>query len=213
MVFLAMSAYCAVGTCSLLKARRAPSPTPVLPLPAPSDVSSDELRHEKEFLKRNGPMLKLYEAQVGTISKRYLNRSKVLRDIDSSFGRMARYQTLLARYQKDQDPFSFVRDALALPEVRTEITRRMADPEVWRLSLEMIVENLKRPPPPQFYQEARRFLSSDSMVGNYGFVGDNVTKNLPVIVAALPGDLPVNSARKLVLDLDPSGMRTRDANR
>jgi hypothetical protein len=145
-------------------------------------------RREKEFLAKHGAELARYEGRLGRVTRRYYQISPVVRDVDRAFGRMGRYMDVKRRYDQDGNPFEFVRGALGLPEVRGEISRRLSDPQVWKVSVEMIVDTLRNvPPPPAIYSESQHFLTNDPQTSQYlqGFSQEAAAK-FPPSVATMP---------------------------
>lgn len=162
---------------------------------------------EKKFLAQHAAELTAYRARLQRITDRYYKESPVVRDVDRAFGQMSRYMAIKRRYEQDRDPFQFTRDAVALPEVRAEIRRRLADPEVWKASLGMISDALKDPPPPAVYKGVQGFVLKDPSVSAYigGELAQDVTKNLnaATITAAIGPETDLAPITKMVQDMDP----------
>ena len=173
---------------------------------APSASSAAERAREKEFLTKHGAELQNYEEKVlGNITRKYQKNNQIVRDVDHAFGAMPRYMAIKNRYGKDKDPFGFARDAIALPEVRAEIAKRMADPAVWKAALGMITEAMRNPPPKAIYDEAKHFMQKEDAVAEYvsGEGADNARKNMGAITGAMGPDTDMSGLQKLAADIAP----------
>jgi hypothetical protein len=196
--------------------QQAPAPAPgpstshasASPTAGQPGVSTSELKQEQEFLARHRPEILAEHRKLDQITGRYYRQYKAVRDVDAAFGRMPRYMQVKKAYETNLNPYAFARDALALPEVRQEIARRMADPECWKAALGMITETIKTAPPtPAVYDEAKRFMRSEGTMTNYmaeEFV-PNVQKNANAAKPALQNADPA-VLMKLQQDLSPAGM-------
>ncbi|MDE2038573.1 MAG: hypothetical protein KGO96_03540 [Elusimicrobia bacterium] len=161
---------------------------------------------EQAFLARHGAELAAYETKLGRITDRYYRQYPVVRQVNQEFGAMPRYMAIKRRFDRDGDPFQFARDAIALPEVRAEISRRMADPQAWRAALGMIFDALREAPPPAvIYKEAQHFMTQDPGVQQYlGQVSGDIQKNIPNALAGMPPGADVSRLAAMAQSLAPS---------
>ena len=159
---------------------------------------------EQQFLGRYGNDLAHYEGKLNRITMRYYRQDPVVREVDRAFGSMPKYMAVKHRYDQNHDPFQFVRDSVALPEVRAEIAKRMKDPRVWRASLGMIFDAMRDPPPAPIYNAAKDFVTKDGQVSDYmnGFTND-VFANMPTNQNVLPPNADMGVLWKLVNDIKP----------
>ena len=67
--------------------------------------------------------------------------------VDDYFLGLPRYKALYQRYHKDRNLFSFFRDAVALPEVRTGVKKYMLNGEAMKVGVMMLAEGLTQPVP------------------------------------------------------------------
>lgn len=166
---------------------------------------------EKAFLAAHGKELASYHAKLGAIAMQYYKTNPVVRDVDRAFAGMSRYMAVKRQFDRDRDPYKFARDAIALPEVRAEIARRVAQPAVWTAALGMISAAMKNPPPASLYNEAKRFMTGDDKVAGYvsEFTGV-VTQNVPALVKGIPPGMDTRPFEKLANDVNPnSGLPKR----
>ena len=171
---------------------------------AENETPEARRRREKEFLAQHGAELTHYEGRLARITGQYFQSSPLVRSVDHDFTRMERYMAVRRKYERDGNPYEFARAAIALPEVRSEISRRLTDPAVWKVSVQMISDALKDPPPAPIYQEAKGFLLHDQEMASYlKQFTDEAGKSMPPDLAATP-PAPV---AKLVQDV--SGAPTR----
>ncbi len=170
-----------------------------------STTPAAQRAHELDFLAKHGRELAAYHANLNKIAMKYFNSNPVVRDVDKAFAGMSNYMAVKKRYDKGGDPFQFARDAIALPEVRAEIAKRMTDPAVWGAALGMITEALKQPPPAALYKEAQNFMTADDKVADYvvGFTGD-VAKNVPALIKGIPPGADLSGMKKIITDVAPS---------
>lgn len=176
------------------------APAPAAPRAASSPA--DNRAHEARFLAEHRAELKAYHARMTDIALRWRKSHKVVADVDMAFAAMPRYMEVKKRFDRSGDPFSFARDALALPEVRAEVSKRLAEPAVWAAALGMVNETLKSAPPPKaLYAEALDFLGREPEVAKHveGFT-DQATKQAPLIAQALPKDADLGALQRLVSD-------------
>ncbi len=165
----------------------------------------EQLKAEQEWLKRYGGMLYGYNRGLRTITRRHYQSSPVVREVDKAFGAMPRYMAVRDRYMKEGNPFAFARDSLALPEVRSEIAKRMTDPRVWKESVTMILETLRSDPPPAvLYQEMKRFMTKDPTMVDYlpEFTGQ-VTRNVGTAMQGIPQGADLGPLQKVMHDVAP----------
>jgi hypothetical protein len=185
--------------------RGAPSQGGAAAAPGPSDA--DRAR-EKEFLAKHGAELKAYEGRVlNPIAQRWFRKNATVRRVDAEFAKLPRYMALKRQVDKDHDPYAFARGAIALPEVRKEIAKCLADPEVWKAAFGMINEALKNPPPKDIYDEAKHFMTHETGVTDYmanEFV-PAAQKNQSAIMGALGPDTDISGLQKLAQDIGPPG--------
>ena len=172
-------------------------------------LSSDERQHEKEFLAAHGAELARYHEKLRRITNRYYKKYPVVRDVDKTFAGMSRYMELKRRYDRDGAPLEFLHGAIALPEVRAEISRRLTDLQAWKASLGMISDSLKDPPPPVIYQEASRFMANPEITNYVSQFSGEVTKNLPTAAAAMTPDMNMTPILKVVQDVSPQSIPGR----
>ena len=167
--------------------------------------SEDELKREQQFLARYGGVLRAYAGRLDRITVRHYKNSPVVREVDHAFGGMPRYMAVHARFEKDRNPFAFARDSLALPEVRAEIGKRMADPRVWKEAVTMVLEALRDPPPDVLYKEAQRFMTKDATMVDYlpEFTGQ-VTRNVGTAMQGIPKDADLAPLQKVMHDIAPT---------
>lgn len=167
--------------------------------------SEEQLKKEHDFMARYGRIVGAYTARLGAIGARHYRSSPVVRDVDHAFGAMPRYMAVRARYMKNPDPFAFARDALALPEVRGEIAKRLADPRVWRESVLMILEALRDPPPAPLYQAAKDFVTKDPTMVDYlpQFTGQ-VTANVGTAMQGIPKEADLGPLQRVMHDVAPT---------
>lgn len=174
------------------------------PAQSPAAAPRPEGRErEQAFLARHGAALKTYHARMAGIALRYRKTHKVVAEVDMAFAAMPRYMEVKKRFDRQRDPYAFARDALALPEVRAEVSKRLKDPAVWSAALGMITATLKEAPPPKaFYDEALSFMSGDAAVAEHvSRFTEEAAKQAPAMAAALPKDPKELAAlQKLVAD-------------
>jgi len=159
---------------------------------------------EKQFLSSHGAELDRYGSKLNRITTRYYRSDPVVREVDRSFGQLPRYMAVKHRYERDHDPFQFVRDSVALPEVRSEISKHMRNPRVWKASLGMIFDALRDPPPPAIYNAAKELVTKDGQVSDYmnGFTTDVFT-NMPTNADVLPPNADMGLLWNVVKDIRP----------
>jgi len=161
---------------------------PGLETPTAPDAASAGKRHELDFLRRHDREMKQYQNYLGALGRRYMAKYPVLRRVDSDFARMDRYMALKTQYESDRDAYKWARGVIALPEVRAELVRCSADPEVLKAMVTLSLEALNtNPPPAAVKDEALRVLAGDEKVALYvadisGKAAGNVAANLPLIV-------------------------------
>lgn len=142
------------------------------PGPKPTDRET-----EKEWLKKNGHLIEKEETRLMPITRRFRKEHKVVREVDVAFGKLPRYMDIKHQYQKDRDPYKFMRGAVSLPEVRGLILKYSTNPAVWRASVGMMTEAMKQPPPKVVKEEITRFMTTDKTVSK--FVGDFAEAIIP----------------------------------
>jgi hypothetical protein len=171
-------------------------------------VGSDyDRRAEAAFLARHGAELANYERRLGRITSRYYKDYPVVRQVDKDFARMPRYMAVKDQYARSGDPFTFVRDAIALPEVRNEIAQKMADPAAWVAAIGMVSAALKDPPPPAVYQAAQQFMTGDpAMTAYMSDFTQIATKNAPIIAQSIPPGTDLSALSKLANDVSPGSV-------
>ena len=171
------------------------------PAPAP------DIEHEKEFLKRQRAAVIQYQARLARITDRYRygkGAPPIVGEVDRAFGAMPRFMAVRGRYDRDRNPFQYARDALALPEVRGEMARRMKDPQVWRAAIGMMLEALKEPPPPELYKETKRFLATDAVMVSYlPELVQGVTQNIAAVISGIPPGADITPLNRLANDMVP----------
>lgn len=158
---------------------------------------------ESAFLARHGAALKQYHARMAGIALRYRKTHKVVAEVDMAFAAMPRYMEVKKRFDRQRDPYAFARDALALPEVRAEVSKRLKEPAVWSAALGMVTATLKEAPPPKaFYDEALSFLTGDPAVSEHvERFTQEAASQAPAMASALPKDPGELAAlQKLVAD-------------
>jgi hypothetical protein len=176
------------------------------PASSGGDVSDAERKHEKEFLAKYGATLSAYQNRVtNQIANRYYRNNATVRRVDLEFSKMANYMAVRKQYDKDHDPFSFARNALALPEVRQQIAKMAGDVNVWKAAFGMISETMKSPPPKELYAEAKRFMGqeqvTDYMANEFMPLA---RKNTTVIQGAIDEKTDMGALQKLATDVMPS---------
>jgi hypothetical protein len=174
---------------------------------AKGSESAGERRREAEFLARHGGEVLRYQLRLSRITSRYFQASPAVRRVDHDFTRMSRYMAVRNRYIQNGDPFEFVRDSLALPEVRAEIAQRMTEPSVWAAAIGMVNDALKDPPPPAVYKQAQQFMTQDPvMTGYLPEFTQNLTKDMPIMAQSIPPGTDVNALKKVAGDVSPSSV-------
>lgn len=174
--------------------------------PGMSTSEAKERARQKEFLAKHGAEISNYQNKVlGKITQKYYQNNPVVRDVDKAFGAMPRYMAIKNRYAKEKDPFAFARDAIALPEVRAEIAKRMADPAVWKAAIGMINEALRNPPPKAIYDEAKHFMQKSDDIADYvaNEAMGNARKNMDAITGAMGPETDMTGLQKLASDISP----------
>lgn len=184
----------------------APRPgTPASASPAPAAAPETAQRQrEKAWLAAHGKEVEAYHAKLDKIAMQFYKTHPVVRDVDRAFAGMSRYMAVKQQFDKDRDPYAFARGALALPEVRAEIARRVADPAVWGAAIGMMTTALKNPPPPSLYNEAKNFMTGDQKVAGYitEFTGV-AANNVGAIVKGIPPGTDTSGLEKLAHDVAP----------
>jgi hypothetical protein len=174
------------------------------PSAAKGPLSAADRRNAAAFLMRHGDELVRYHQRLGTIAVRYYKNSPAVRRVDHDFTRMPRYMEVKRQYEQNGNPFEFVRGAISLPEVRTEISQRMSDPGAWAAAISMVNDALKYPPPPALYKEAQQFMTQDpGMSGYLPEFTKNVTQNMPIMAQSIPPGTNVVALQKVVGDVSP----------
>ena len=161
--------------------------------------------NEEQFLRAHAAEIQAYHAKLGAIGERYYQRYKVVRDVDAAFTAMPRYMEVRDQFIRERNPFKFARDAIALPEVRAEIARRLAQPDAWKVAVGMMTEALKNPPPPELYKAAQQFMASEQMTEYLKDFTTEASKNAAVVAKALP-ETDVAALSKLAQDVAPNAM-------
>lgn len=180
--------------------------------PAASPARLEGRAREQAFLARHGAALERYHARMADIALRYRKTHKVVAEVDMAFAAMPRYMEVKKRFDRERDPFAFARDALALPEVRAEVSKRLKEPAVWSAALGMITATLKQAPPPkEFYDEALSFLTGDPAVSEHvERFTQEAAAQAPAMASALPKDpAELAALQKLVADGNAALARKR----
>jgi hypothetical protein len=170
--------------------------------PASAPARLEGRAREAAFLAQHGAALKQYHAKMAGVALKWRKTHKVVAEVDMAFAAMPRYMEVKKRFDRQRDPFSFARDALALPEVRAEVSKRMKDPAVWAAALGMISETVKTAPPPKaFYDEALSFLTSEPAVSDHvSKFTEEASAQAPLIAQSLPVGTDLTPLQKMVTD-------------
>jgi len=171
-----------------------------------SEPTTAQREKEKDFIKRYGGMLNQYNQRLARITQKYYAKNPAVRDVDKAFASMPRYMALKRQCDKDGDPFQFVRGAIALPEVRSEISRRMTDPAVWSAAIGMMLETLKdQPAPKPIYEAAKNFILYDPQMAKVEpELTADVTKNMSTAAGAIPVGADMTPVTNLMHDVAPA---------
>ncbi|MCX5788236.1 MAG: hypothetical protein NTX64_06990 [Elusimicrobia bacterium] len=127
--------------------------------------------------------------KLGLITRPYRLRNPVVREVSWAFGRLPRYMEVKDQFERDGDPFKFARGAIALPEVRAEISRRLSDPRAWMAALGMIHDAMMDPPPKEIYNAALRFMGTPEVHDQ----GADISSLIPLIRDIAPAALPAGA--------------------
>ena len=175
--------------------------------PAPeADAGSELSFDEKEFLRVHGAEIRAYHAKMGRIARLYYARHRVVRDVDRAFGRLPRYMAVKHAYQRDDNPFKFARDAIALPEVRGEIKRWLGNPQAWLAALGMINQTLRDPPPQDVYRAAQEFMDAPDMADYLKEFTADASKHSDAMRKAVAQGADTSSLNQLMRDLAPGAV-------
>ena len=182
--------------------------------PVRQDEMTDQRRREAAFLRKHDGEIKRYQAYLARLGRKYRAQYPALRQLDSDFAKMDRYMALKDQYDSDRDAYKWARGAIALPEVRKEILKASANPEVMKGLIGLALEALKNPPPDSLHDEILRFLSSDKQAAPY--VDDmsmDVVQNLTMILpsAVTPG-MDLTPIKKIGNEIS-AGRASAGANR
>lgn len=120
---------------------------------------------EREFIRRHDKELKNYQAYLRRLGQRARAKYPVVRAMDSDFAKMDRYMALKRQYERDRDPYKWMRGVMALPEVKRAIVHYSRDPEVVRALTEVAVEALSHPPSGAVFNEIMSFVCAPEQSG------------------------------------------------
>lgn len=169
--------------------------------PARPTKAESERGHEAAFLAAHRAEIKRYHGRLTDIALKYRRSHKAVREVDEAFARMPRYMEVKRAFDRSGDPFAFARGALALPEVREEISKRLAQPEVWSAALAMINETVKKAPPPKaLYTEVLGFLTREGVAEHVEKFTEQAAGQAPLIARSLPPDADMAGLQKMVSD-------------
>jgi hypothetical protein len=166
---------------------------------------------EAEFLKRRGAALSSYvDKNIAPITQRWYKNSEVVRRVDADFGGLDRFMALKARWRKGEiSVYELSRQACALPEFRQTVLKNAANPEVWKVTLQMCMEAMKNPPPKDIQDEMVRFITQDKQVSN--FVADMSMELLPrlgsLVAQSVPPGMDIGPLQNLAGLLAPPDVR------
>ncbi|MBI3296789.1 MAG: hypothetical protein HYZ75_01400 [Elusimicrobia bacterium] len=170
-------------------------------------AKDDSREKEAAFIKRYDPLIRREQRRLNQITARYRKKEAVVRQVDMAFGALPRYMALRQQYYKDRNPYAFVRGAITLPEVRKTVFKYATSPEVWRVTVGMMVEGLRQKPPPEVYNETKRFMTEDKTVS--GFVTDVSAHIMPraglLLPAAIRPGQDIGALKVLAKDLNVAG--------
>jgi len=170
---------------------------------------------EAAFIKKYDPMIRKEQERLNRITGKYYKERAVVRKVDAAFGKLPRYMKLRAKYEKDRDPYSFVRGAVGLPEVRKLIRKCALDPDVWSAAMDMTLEAMAKKPPKPLYNEAQRFLTSDKQVK--GFMGKFtkwMTPKVPeMMTQAIPPGADLGPIQNVIGDMTSGGGKSSKRKR
>jgi len=143
-------------------------------------VSASQRALEKQFLLRNGGMLKQCQAGINAAILRRWKTNPVLREMDEDLTHLDKFMAVKRRYRVDGDIYQWARDTAALPELRATIRKYMAKPEAWSVGIDLTLDIIKAAPA-LVYKEFIRMLVSDPPLRDF-------TNNIATEGAAyLPG--------------------------
>lgn len=120
---------------------------------------------EREFIRRHDKEIKKYQAYLRRLGQRARAKYPAVRAMDSDFARMDRYMALKRQYDRDRDPYKWMRGVMALPEVRRAIVHYSRDPEVTRALAEVAMEALSHPPSSAVFNEIMSFICAPEQSG------------------------------------------------
>jgi hypothetical protein len=170
-----------------------------------SEPTAAQRAKEKDFLKKYGGMLVQYHGQLAHTCQGYFAKYPVVRDIDKAFAAMPGYMAVKRQYDKDGNPFDFARGAIALPEVRAEIGRQMANPKAWSAAISMMLDTLKNQPAPKpIYAAAQDFLMYDPQMAKVTpEIQGDVNKNMSTAMGAIPIGADMTPLNNVLHDVAP----------
>lgn len=173
----------------------------------PKQQEDDSRTREREMVKKYDHIVRSEQDRLKKITSRYRKKEAIVREVDSAFGRLPRYMALKAQYEKDRNPYDFVRGAVSLPEVRKTVYKYATNGDVWRVTMGMMLEGLRQKPPKPVYDEIKRFLTEDKKVA--GFVTDLTGYLIPRTGQLLPKAIQpgqdLTPLKNLAADLKVSG--------
>ena len=162
--------------------------------------------NEREFLRTHGAEFRAYHLNLGRITRPYYLRHPVVRQVSRAFGRLPRYMEVKDQFERDGDPFKFARDAIALPEVRAEISRWLSDPRAWMASLGMIHDTMKDPPPKDIYNAALKFMGTPEVHNYLDEFSQDLNKNSDAMTKAVAQGADISSLIPLIRDIAPNAL-------
>lgn len=163
-------------------------------------AQEDESRQkEKDFIAKHDGSIRATQEKLGVITRKYYKKEKVVREVDAAFGKLPRYMSLKAQYEKDRDAYAFVRAAVGLKEVRQTVYKYATNVDVWRATLGMMTEGLKQKPPAPVYNEVKRVMTDDTKIAS--FVTDVTGYMMPRMGTIIPQVVKPGQDIKPIQDL------------
>ena len=192
-------------------AAQAPASAPVQavavarPAPVAEKPLSARGAREKQFVDNYGKALRQYQGRLTRIADSAYRKYPVVREVDHDFGQLDRYMAVKRRFEQDNNPFNFARDAIALPEVRKTISKYLADPRAYTAAMSMMTQTVKEEPPPkEVYGAAKDFMVNDPSMTHYmdDFIKE-IMGNTPAMIQGVSPDTDTSAIAGIMKDVAP----------
>ncbi|MBI5596699.1 MAG: hypothetical protein HY928_11465 [Elusimicrobia bacterium] len=176
----------------------------------PKEQEDDSRSREREMVMKYDHLVRAEQDRLKKITTRYRKKESIVREVDAAFGRMPRYMALKAQYERNRNPYDFVRGAVALPEVRKTVYKYATNGDVWRVTMGMMLEGLRQKPPKPVYDEVKRFLTEDKKVATFvtDLTGYLIPRTGSLLPQAIQPGQDLSALKTLASDLKVTGNMT-----